>query len=77
MTLSNVHLDSHLVTDMRRHLVLAPPLDPRNIRLRQTPHPTSVATVLLRRSLESAEVKFQSAGGGIQSALFDEFTRES
>ena len=28
MTLSNVYLDSHLVTDMRRHLVPAPPLDP-------------------------------------------------
>ncbi len=44
MTLSNVHLDSHLVADMLRHPVPTPPLHPRNIRLRQTLHSPSVAT---------------------------------
>jgi hypothetical protein len=43
MTISDVHLDPDLVTDTLRHPASAPSLHPRNISLRQTPHPTSVA----------------------------------
>jgi hypothetical protein len=43
MTLSNVHLNTNLATHTLRHPGPAPPLHPRNIRLRQTLHPTSVS----------------------------------
>ena len=47
-------LDPDLVTDMLGHPALTPSLHSHNIRLRQTPHTTSVQLVPLRRSLKSA-----------------------
>lgn len=44
MPISDIHLDSDLVTDTLRHPLPTPSLHPRNIRFWQTPHPTSVTT---------------------------------
>jgi hypothetical protein len=64
MTLRDVHLDSDLVTDLLGHPALTPSLHSHNIRLRQTPHTTSVQLVLLRRSLESAASTLAPSGHG-------------
>jgi hypothetical protein len=54
MPIGDVHLDPNLVTDMLGYPVPTPSPHTRDIRLRQTTHPTSVQPVPLRRSLESA-----------------------
>ena len=54
MPISHINLDPNLATDTLGHPASAPPLHPGYISLRNT-HPTSVQSVPLRRSLESAQ----------------------